>query len=107
MTRVFVYGTLVIESIRRRIAPSARVVGGAYLEGWRRTERGGLPNIERETVPGEGILGVLLEVDREDLAALDYYEGVEVGLYRREKVKVDVGAESIDADVYVMGSGSW
>lgn len=52
------------------------------------------------------VVGVLLDVTDEDLIAMDRYEGVSTGLYRREFVTVyDIGTtEPTQAWVYVGGS---
>jgi gamma-glutamylcyclotransferase (GGCT)/AIG2-like uncharacterized protein YtfP len=54
-------------------------------------------------IPAEGkaVFGLLWRLSDKNVAALDAYEGVASGDYRREQVTVDVDGAQIEAVVYV------
>ena len=80
----------------KRRCPSSRAVGRAALPGHRlvfpvRSSGdwgGGVAGIEPCDAPAAAVHGVVFEVDGRDLAALDRYEAVAAGMYRREQVTV-------------------
>ena len=99
MAYYFAYGSnLVIEQMKRRcpsFAAHPAVQGRAVLPGYRLAYPvmshgdwgGGVAGLE-PAGPDEAVHGVVYEVDDAALAALDQYEDVAGGLYRREAVTV-------------------
>ena len=92
---VFVYGTLTEPDRVAEVLDSFVFVGSATLTGLRLVE-GRYPTL----APGGETAGRLLRTD--EIAALDEYERVDEGLYRRVSVPLDASAEYPDeAAVYV------
>lgn len=93
MVRYFAYGSNLDFAQMRRRCPSSRVVGRAWLPGYRVTFPrpceswgGGVAGIE--PAAGHDAHGVVYELCDEDLATLDDYEGVADGDYDRREVEV-------------------
>jgi gamma-glutamylcyclotransferase (GGCT)/AIG2-like uncharacterized protein YtfP len=101
MLKAFVYGTLM--SINTNIMENLGCHGPvrARLEGYALYQVApDFPGIVPE--PGGVVLGELWEVPEPAVAALDYYEGVEASLYRREEAEVEAdGGRKEKAFVYV------
>jgi len=92
---VFVYGTLTEPDRVAEVLDSFVFVGAATLIGLRPVE-GRYPTLR----PGGETAGRLLRTD--EIAALDRYERVADGLYRRVSVPLDASAEYPDeAAVYI------
>ena len=81
--------------------PDARVVDGAVLDAMRFViAESGYANVV--PAPGEAVFGILWRISAADEAALDRYEGVRPGLYRREEVEVlTTGGRRVRALVYL------
>lgn len=100
MTLYFAYGTNMDRAGMRLRCPDAQAVRSGVLEGWRMlVMREGYVSIMRE--PGARVHGVLWRLAPPDIAALDDYEAVEAGLYRRLELPVLTGGRSEPAQVYV------
>lgn len=100
MTLCFAYGANMHRADMRRRCPDARPLGPAQLAGWRFVvTRDGYASVVRQR--GGVVHGVLWEVPPRALAALDAFEGVSFGLYRRTTLTVRHGARSRRALVYV------
>lgn len=103
MKKVFVYGTLLSQNSRMMEARFGAVSPPvpARLEGYalyRVTPD--YPGVVPE--PGGVVLGEVWDVPERALAALDYYEGVGAGLYRREEAEAGLdGGRRERAFVYV------
>lgn len=86
--------------------PTAKVLGGAKLTGYRlffQGSRGGaVATVEKEK--GGSVPVLLWEIQPQDEAALDRYEG-HPWLYRKETVKVRFKGKWIAAMVYIMNEG--
>ena len=81
--------------------PTAKVVGATVMRNWRLVFNG-VATIERFRF---GTVPVLVwEVQAEDEAALDIYEGWP-RLYRKESVRVTLNGKQVRAFVYIMNSG--
>ena len=92
---VFVYGTLTEPDRVADVLDSFVFVGSATLTGLRLVE-GRYPTL----APGGETAGRLLRTD--EVSALDEYERVDEGLYRRVSVPLDASAEyPEEAAVYV------
>lgn len=103
MIRLFLYGTL-----RRGGSAHHRMSGQRFL-GDARTAPGyglyrlsGYPGLVAVPDHAEGVVGEVWEVDDAALAALDAYEGVPEGLYRREPLPLlaPFAQDRIEAYVY-------
>lgn len=89
---LFVYGTLL-----GRLTPSptpATVRGTMY-------NLGAFPGV-LITEPTTTIQGELHLIDDDELSRLDHYEGVDVGLYSRERVDVTLDGSSTEAWIYTI-----
>ena len=84
---IFVYGTLKRGGLNHHYLSGQRFVGEARtIPGFRLYDLDGYPGMVPDPVDNEGVTGELWEVDTPCLAALDEFEGVPEGLYRREIV---------------------
>lgn len=86
--------------------PTAKVLGGATLDGYRLLFRGGgigaVATVEKKK---DGSVPVLLwQITPRDEAALDRYEGYP-RLYRKETVNVQINGDWVEAMVYIMNPG--
>jgi gamma-glutamylcyclotransferase (GGCT)/AIG2-like uncharacterized protein YtfP len=86
--------------------PSARVIGGATMKGWRLlfrgAHRGAVATIER--YKGGTVPVLVWEITPSDEAALDSYEGFPY-LYRKERIRMTVNGKRVYAMVYIMTDG--
>jgi gamma-glutamylcyclotransferase (GGCT)/AIG2-like uncharacterized protein YtfP len=100
-TKYIAYGSNLNLTQMAYRCPTARVVGSGTLKGWRLTFRG-VATLE----PEEGAETPIAtwELEAEDEAALDRYEGYPY-YYRKETVEVEVRGKSVKAMVYLMNSG--
>jgi gamma-glutamylcyclotransferase (GGCT)/AIG2-like uncharacterized protein YtfP len=102
MTLYFAYGSNMHRGDMRLRCPGATPLGVAELEGWRfAIVIDGYASILRS--PGSRVYGVLWRVNAAGLLALDAYEDLDSGLYRREMVTVQHGASHERALVYIGG----
>jgi gamma-glutamylcyclotransferase (GGCT)/AIG2-like uncharacterized protein YtfP len=100
MTLYFAYGTNMDCAGMRLRCPEARGLGTATLDGWRLlVMRDGYVSIAPRA--GACVHGVLWRLGPRDLAALDVYEAVDAGLYRRQALNVMHGGQSRAAETYV------
>lgn len=98
----FAYGSNMSRALMRR-CPTAREVGPAMLENHRFIiTRDGYASVLPR--PGAVVHGVLWRLGPRDLAALDRYEGVDSGLYRRATLPVRACTRRVAALVYVARS---
>lgn len=100
-TRLFVYGTLLFDAVRARVAGRALPARPATLPGYaRRAVHGAVyPGVVRE--PGAATHGLLVEgVDARALARLDRFEG---RLYERRRLPVRLAEGGfVHAGVYLV-----
>lgn len=86
--------------------PTAKVLGGAKLNGYRLLFRGGrgsaVATVEKEK--GGSVPVLLWDIQPQDEAALDRYEGYP-WLYCKETVKVRFKGKWIEAMIYIMNEG--
>lgn len=85
MHNIFVYGTLLNRDTLESIVGSSKTTYGDVLLNYRKV---GLNVIEEE---GSEVQGATFEVNDDELARLDAYEGVAHGLYDRKEVKLVSG----------------
>ncbi len=110
-THLFVYGTLVDPSCLDRVL-GHRHAGerlAARLAGYERTNVPASEDTIIVPTPGAWVDGVLLmDLSPRDMQALDRYEEVESGIYRRDIVEVEAWGcgprpISVRANVYAAG----
>ena len=96
----FAYGSNMDRAAMRRRCPTAAAVGAAWLENWRFiVTRDGYASI----LPARGsvVHGVLWRLTARDLAAVNAYESLDSGLYRRRMLPVSQGGRRLKALVYI------
>jgi len=100
MPRYFAYGSNMDRAAMASRCPDAEALGAARLDSHRFfIARAGYASVEPR--PGAAVYGVLWRVSARDLAALDAYENVAGGLYRRATLSVRHGNERLRAVVYI------
>jgi hypothetical protein len=99
-TPYFAFGSNIVPAQMAKRCPGSTSLGGAELPDHRfRIGRRGYGTVEPE--PGAVVHGLLWDLRPEDEAALDVYEGVRHGLYRKVKRTVRLAGEAREAYVYV------
>jgi gamma-glutamylcyclotransferase (GGCT)/AIG2-like uncharacterized protein YtfP len=84
---IFVYGTLKRRGSNHAFLAGQEFVGPAATPaGWCLYELEGYPGMIAEPASVEGVTGELWRVDDACLSRLDALEGVNEGLYRRERI---------------------
>ena len=73
----------------RRRCPGATALGTARLAGWRYVIAAGYGSVARAS--GRSVFGVLWRLTPRDLAALNIFESLDSGLYRRGMLTVQAG----------------
>ena len=99
MTLYFAYGANMERAAMAKRCPGATARGVARLTGWRYVVADGYGSIA--PAPGHCVFGVLWRLTPRDLSALNAFESLDSGLYRRAMLTVDVGAKRARALVYV------
>lgn len=96
----FAYGSnMVLEAMRER-CPSARALEPAVLPDWRyRINNRGFATVVPEA--GSVVHGLLWEIDAEAEVALDLYEALDEGLYRKTHLTVHRAGRPVTAMVYL------
>ena len=87
--------------------PHSPMSGTGWLDGWRLTFSGGdigwegaLATVVEE--PGSKVFVVLYDVSVEDEQRLDRWEGSELGIHRKIRLRVQTDAEPVLAWLYVL-----
>ena len=100
MTLHFAYGSNMSRPLMRARCAQARALGPARLTGWRFIITGdGYASVAPS--PGAAVFGVLWQLTPRDLAALNAYESLATGLYRRRLLPVQYEGGQVRALVYV------
>jgi len=99
----FAYGANMERVAMRRRCASAIALGPATLRGWRYVIAQGYGSVAR--APGECVFGILWRLTPRDLAALNTFESLDSGLYRRAMLTVELGTRRALALVYVARQG--
>jgi len=99
MTLYFAYGANMERDAMRSRCPGAAALGIASLRGWRYVIAQGYGSVAPS--PGSCVHGVLWRLTPRDLAALNIFECLESGLYRRATLTVDFREGPRRALVYV------
>jgi gamma-glutamylcyclotransferase (GGCT)/AIG2-like uncharacterized protein YtfP len=96
----FAYGSNMSRMLMHRRCPTAAPIGSARLDGWRFIiTRDGYASVVPG--PGETVQGILWRLKPRDLAAVNAYESLDSGLYRRRMLPVTWGGQRVAALVYV------
>jgi gamma-glutamylcyclotransferase (GGCT)/AIG2-like uncharacterized protein YtfP len=103
MTLYFAYGANMERAAMRRRCGAAVPLGAAMLRGWRYVIAQGYGSIA--PAAGACVFGVLWRLTPRDLAALNAFESLDSGLYRRAMVTVETGGKRVRAVVYVGRQG--
>lgn len=99
MTLYFAYGANMEQAAMRKRCPGASALGTARLSGWRYVIAQGYGSVA--CAPGRSVHGVLWRLTPRDLAALNSFESLDSGLYRRVMLSVEIGSRRARALVYV------
>lgn len=100
----FAYGSNMSRSLMHMRCPHAQALGTAVLTGWRFViVARGYGSIEPRR--GSAVHGVLWRLTPRDLAAINAYESLDSGLYRRRALPVRFGSACKAALVYVAARG--
>ncbi len=101
----FAYGSNMHVGLMRARCPDARVVGRAVLPRHRFVvTRDGYASVT--AAPGGRVYGLLWRISPRDLAALNAYENIDAGLFRRVLLSVQMHGRSAKALVYIGRSGA-
>ena len=103
MTLYFAYGANMERAGMGKRCRGAQPLGPALLRGWRYVIAQGYGSIA--PAPGMGVFGVLWRLTSRDLAALNAFESLDSGLYRRAMLTVDTGGQRVRALVYLARKG--
>lgn len=105
--RYFAYGSNMDPRQMADRCPGAIALGAARLDGYRLAFRwdspgwgGGVADVE--AAPNEEVWGVLWELRAAHEEALDRYEGVDAGVYRKRAVLVEQDDNAVRAFLYEM-----
>jgi gamma-glutamylcyclotransferase (GGCT)/AIG2-like uncharacterized protein YtfP len=100
MTLHFAYGSNMSRAGMKTRCPGARAIGTGALRGFRFIiMTNGYASVARAS--DATVHGVLWRVTPRDLAALNAYESVDSGLYRRVMLPVAAGTGTVSALVYL------
>ena len=103
MTLYFAYGANMERAAMEKRCPGAQALGPALLRGWRYVIAQGYGSV----APARGslVFGVLWRLTPRDLAALNAFESLDSGLYRRAMLTLESGGQRVRALVYVARKG--
>lgn len=99
MTLYFAYGANMERAAMATRCRGAVALGPARLSGWRYAIAQGYGSVARAS--GRDVYGVLWRLTPRDLAALNIFESLDSGLYRRVTLTVEAGPHRLRALVYV------
>jgi hypothetical protein len=99
MTLYFAYGANMECGAMRARCPAAAALGPALLRGWRYVIASGYGSVA--PAAGAAVFGVLWRLTPRDLAALNIFESLDSGLYRRAALTVERDGRRTRALVYV------
>lgn len=99
---LFVYGSLKRGKENHRfLAAQTFVTAARAAPGYRLYELDGYPGMIRDGAQPDFVTGEIWVVTEECLRELDAFEGVDVGLYRRERVTLAPPHEHVTAETYL------
>jgi gamma-glutamylaminecyclotransferase len=97
---LFVYGTLKRGAKNHRHMAGQRFVGESRtIPGYELRDMGGYPGLVSHPEDARGVTGEVWSVDEAALRRLDRFEGVDQGLYRRDRISLtgEFATQQIDA----------
>ncbi len=101
---IFVYGTLKRHGSNNHHLASQRFIAEANTgRGYTLYELDGYPGMIQDAKDSKGVKGELWEVDAPCLTALDKLEGVDEGLYVRERISLRAPHDALSVDAYLYG----
>ena len=103
MTLYFAYGANMERVAMRRRCGGAMPLGPAVLRGWRYVIANGYGSIR--PAAGAQVCGVLWRLTARDLAALNIFESLHSGIYRRAMMTVEIVGQRARALVYLARNG--
>jgi hypothetical protein len=103
MTLYFAYGANMERAAMHARCGEATALGPAVLRGWRYVIANGYGSVTPEA--GAQVCGVLWRLTPRDLAALNIFECLDSGLYRRATLSVEIGGRRSRALVYLARNG--
>ena len=103
MTLYFAYGANMERAAMAKRCPGARALGVAVLRGHRYLIARGYGAFV--PAPGRCVYGVLWRLTARDLAALNLFESLDSGLYRRVLFTVESGGKRARAMIYAGRGG--
>ena len=103
MTLYFAYGANMERDGMRKRCPGATALGPAVLRGFRYVIADGYGSVA--PAPGAQVFGVLWRLTPRDLAALNLFESLDSGLYRRATFTVERDGKRARALIYVGRGG--
>jgi len=103
VTLYFAYGANMERAAMEKRCPAAQPLGPALLRGWRYVIAQGYGSVA--PARGGAVFGVLWRLTPRDLAALNAFESLDSGLYRRAVLTVEAGRQRVRALVYVARKG--
>jgi gamma-glutamylcyclotransferase (GGCT)/AIG2-like uncharacterized protein YtfP len=103
MTLYFAYGANMERAAMAKRCGRATPLGPALLRGWRYVIADGYGSVA--PAAGMHVFGVLWRLTPRDLAALNIFESLDSGLYRRTMLTVEVGGQRARALVYLGRNG--
>jgi gamma-glutamylcyclotransferase (GGCT)/AIG2-like uncharacterized protein YtfP len=102
MPVLFVYGTLKRGCKNHHHIADQRFLGQARTTpGYALYDLGAYPGLVADASDTAGVTGELWEVDEAALARLDVFEGVDEGLYRRQRVELMDTVNHLQAHTYL------
>jgi gamma-glutamylcyclotransferase (GGCT)/AIG2-like uncharacterized protein YtfP len=102
---LFFYGTLKRGCSNHRLLAGQTYLGPARTQpGFRLYDLGGYPGIAACTGDRLGVAGEVWKIEPATLTALDEFEGVRHGLYRREVLPLQAPFAEVRVEAYVPAS---
>lgn len=104
MSKIFVYGTLKKgRSNHDMFLGNAKFIGEGQTEQevWQLLDLGAYPAMTYGNIK---VSGEVYEVTAHELTRIDRLEGLDVGLYERHKIVIDVGNDKHHCEAYLMFS---
>lgn len=102
MSNIFVYGTLKKgRSNHDMFLGNAKFIGEGQTEQkvWQLLDLGAYPAMTYGNIK---VSGEVYEVTAHELSRIDRLEGLDVGLYERHKIVIDVGNDKYHCEAYLM-----
>ena len=100
--RLFLYGTLKRGGLNHALMAGQTYCGDARSAfGFRLIDLGEFPGLVSDPSDRTGVSGEVWSVDLVTLSRLDELEGVNEGLYRRERVQLQPPFDQADLDTYI------